>query len=98
VTLSVLAFDPMSDCCDKKNQSIETQVNLGKLEEYICFCFKKSKKELFVAVKGGVEGLIIEDIKSKMKDPGCFCETSNPSGQCCLSDIQAFIKTVKASG
>jgi hypothetical protein len=47
----------------------------------ICYCFKKSKKELFDAAKSGEENLIVDDIKSKMKNPGCFCETANPSGK-----------------
>ena len=29
----------------------------------------------------------LEDIRAKMKAPGCHCETSNPSGSCCLGSV-----------
>ena len=86
----------MSDCCSKNDNEIQ-KVDLDNLDGLICYCFKKSKKELFDAVKNGEENLIVDDIKSKMKNPGCFCETANPLGKCCLSDVQAFINTAKKS-
>jgi len=82
----------MSDCCNEKPNNNSSEVDLENLEGLICYCFKKSRNELFDAVKNGKEKIFLDDIISKMKKPGCFCETSNPSGKCCLSDIQAFIK------
>lgn len=87
----------MSDCCSSKDSKNEKKVDLENLDGLICFCFKKSKKELFESVKNETEKLFVEDIHSKMKNPGCFCEKSNPSGKCCLNDVQAFIKAVKNS-
>ena len=87
----------MSDCCSKNNDKKVRKIELENLDGLICYCFKKSKKELFDAVKRGEENLIVDDIKSKMKNPGCFCETANPSGNCCLADVQALIKAVKNS-
>jgi copper chaperone CopZ len=29
----------------------------------------------------------LEDIRAKMKNPGCRCETENPSGSCCLGNV-----------
>ena len=84
----------MSDCCSKNTKNVQ-KVDLKNLDGLICYCFKKSKKDLFEAAKNGREDSFIDDIKAKMKDLGCFCETANPSGKCCLADIQAFIKAVK---
>ncbi|WP_372655442.1 hypothetical protein [Halobacteriovorax sp.] len=78
-------------CCDKKEES---NVEFNK-EGLICYCFKHSKQELFDAIQEGREKEILDDIKSKMKVPGCFCETANPSGRCCLADINAFITHFK---
>ena len=77
-------------CC---NSNESTDFNLDGL---ICYCFKHSKQELYDAIKNGTEELIIQDIKSKMDNPGCFCETANPNGKCCLLDVQLFIKQTKA--
>ena len=88
----------MRDCCSKnKDKKFDNKTDLNDLNGLICYCFKKSKHELFQAIKNGSEKNIVDEIKSKMKDPGCFCESSNPSGSCCLSDIQEFIKNIKSS-
>jgi len=80
------------DCCDNNKKS-NIKVSF---EGLICFCFKHSKKELFDAINNNSEETIVEDIKAKMKNPGCFCEKSNPSGKCCMADVKAFIKQVKS--
>ncbi|OIQ20696.1 MAG: hypothetical protein BM556_01790 [Bacteriovorax sp. MedPE-SWde] len=79
-------------CCKKNDKSV-IDFNLDGL---ICYCFQHSKKDLYDAVKAGTEEAIINDIKSKMKDPGCFCEKSNPSGKCCMADTMAFVNHVKS--
>jgi hypothetical protein len=87
----------MSDCCNDNSKNKINKPGAQDLEGLICYCFKKSKKDLYRAVKNGTEANIVDDIKSKMTNPGCFCESANPSGKCCLSDIQSFIKAVKES-
>jgi NAD(P)H-nitrite reductase large subunit len=82
-------------CCDKsKKEKVNIEFNK---EGLICYCFKHSKQELFDAIQSGNEKDILDDIKSKMKDPGCFCETANPSGKCCLADNMAYIKHFKSN-
>lgn len=43
-------------------------------DELICYCFKKTKKELLQAVVNGEEEAFVADVQSKMKGPGCFCD------------------------
>jgi hypothetical protein len=88
----------MSDCCSKDKDKLSIfQVDSEDINGLICYCFKKSKSELLKAIQNGSEKTIVDEIKSKMKDPGCFCKTANPSGKCCLSDIQIFIKNTRNS-
>jgi copper chaperone CopZ len=58
----------------------------------LCYCFGHSvasiKEEL--RTKGRSDAL--EDIRAKMKNPGCRCETENPSGSCCLGNVAKGIK------
>ncbi|MFN4261654.1 MAG: mercuric transporter MerT family protein [Gemmataceae bacterium] len=58
----------------------------------LCYCFGHSvasiKKEL--RTKGRSDAL--EDIRAKMKVPGCRCERENPSGSCCLGSVAKGIK------
>ena len=81
-------------CCDKK-QTTSNDVN-GDLDGLICYCFNHSKLSLFDAIQSNNEQKIVNDIKKKMKDPGCSCEKSNPSGKCCMADVMGFIKYHKS--
>lgn len=64
-------------------------------ERPLCYCFQHSvasiKEEL--RVKGRSDAL--EVIRAKMKDPGCHCETKNPSGSCCLGNVGKGIKIAR---
>jgi copper chaperone CopZ len=61
-------------------------------ERPLCYCFGHSiasiKEEL--RTKGRSDAL--EDIRAKMKHPGCRCETENPSGACCLGSVARGIQ------
>lgn len=61
-------------------------------ERPLCYCFGHSvasiKNEL--RTKGRCDAL--DDIRAKMKDPGCHCETANPSGACCLGSVAKGIQ------
>lgn len=80
----------MSNCCNNKNLN-DIKLVPGKL----CYCFNYFEKDFREAIKNNCEQELINEIKSKMKDTGCFCEKSNPSGKCCLADINKFIKKEK---
>jgi hypothetical protein len=65
-------------------------------ERPLCYCFGHSvasiKEEL--RTKGRSDAL--EDIRAKMKDPGCRCEVTNPSGSCCLGSVARGIEIARA--
>lgn len=67
------------------------------LNVFVCYCFKYTRESILNDIKtnGGTNAL--KDIKKKMKNPGCFCEKSNPQGNCCLGNVTAWIKQVKAN-
>lgn len=76
-------------CCSHRNNNEKAQVIAGKL----CYCFHYFEDDFKKAIAEDREDEIVNAIKLKMKDPGCFCSTANPSGKCCLSSIMAFIES-----
>lgn len=60
-----------------------------------CFCFNVTKGEIVDELKATGDCKVLSLIKAKMKDPGCFCEISNPQGSCCLANNIAYINEQK---
>ena len=67
---------------------------MAAAKDLICYCFRVSKKDIEKAIIDGNEEKLLASIKKQMKDPGCFCETANPSGKCCLGDFKAFSEKI----
>ena len=61
----------------------------------LCYCFGHTmvsiKKKLLATGRSDA----LEDIRAKMQDPGCRCETENPSGACCLGSVVKGIETAR---
>ena len=80
----------------KPQLKVEVGVKETAGERPLCYCFGHSvatiKEEL--RTKGRSDAL--EDVRQKMKDPGCACEVKNPSGSCCLGAVGGGIETAKA--
>jgi hypothetical protein len=61
----------------------------------LCYCFGHSvasiKQELHTKDRSDA----LQDIRRKMKDPGCSCEVTNPSGACCLGSVATGIEIAR---
>lgn len=65
------------------------------LDVHVCYCFGHTRQSVLDEIRENGNSTVVEDIKAKMKDPGCFCETSNPQGGCCLANTIAWVKEAK---
>lgn len=65
-------------------------------ERPLCYCFKHSVASIKEELRTSGTPTAPEDIRAKMKDPGCRCETENPSGSCCLGSVSKGIKIAQA--
>ena len=61
-------------------------------ERPLCYCFGHSVASIKDELRTNGKSDALEDIRTKMKDPGCHCETSNPSGSCCLGNVTIGIQ------
>ena len=58
----------------------------------ICYCFDHTVEEIDEDVRLTGKSLVIEDIKERMKNEGCSCETRNPQGACCLKTVERYVR------
>ncbi len=59
----------------------------------LCYCFKVLKQRALEEIARTGTTDVIRTIQNKMK-PGqsCFCEKSNPRGDCCTGDIATWLQ------
>lgn len=57
----------------------------------ICYCFGHTVEGVFEEIRTTGKSTVLEDIKTRLKD-GCWCETTNPQGSCCLGVVKSFVK------
>lgn len=62
----------------------------------LCYCFGHSVASIKEELRAKRRSDAFADIRAKMKkDPGCRCETENPSGACCLGSVTKGIQIAK---
>lgn len=62
----------------------------------LCYCFGHSIASIKRELTATGQSTALNDIRAKMKDPGCRCEVENPSGNCCLGSVANGIKVAQA--
>ncbi len=61
----------------------------------LCYCFGHSIASIKEELRTKGRSDAPDDIRAKMKDPGCRCEVENPSGSCCLGNVAKGIKAAQ---
>jgi hypothetical protein len=62
----------------------------------LCYCFGHSVATIEQELRTKGRSDALEDIRGKMKGPGCACEVKNPSGSCCLGTVRKAIEAAKS--
>lgn len=89
----VVYFSEEGDTTFTKSQlKVSVGVKETAGERPLCYCFKHSVATITEELRTTGNSAALEDIRAKMKDPGCRCEIENPSGSCCLGNVGKGIK------
>lgn len=92
----VVYFTTDGGTITKSQLKVDVGVKEATGDRPLCYCFGHSvgtiKNELLTLGRSTA----VEDIRTKMADPGCSCPTTNPSGACCLGTVAKGVETAKA--
>jgi hypothetical protein len=61
----------------------------------VCYCFEHRKDDIARDLADKGETGILESIRIEVQAGNCACEVRNPSGKCCLGDVQRTINEMK---
>lgn len=78
------------------NLKVDVGVKQISGERPLCYCFGHSVASIKAELCNKGRSDALDDIRAKMKSPGCHCATANPSGACCLRSVSRGIETALA--
>lgn len=85
-----------SESSDRTFLKSHLQVPVGVKENTgdrpLCYCFGHSVVSIKEQLRTNGCCDALADIRAKMKDPGCRCETENPAGACCFGSVTKGIQ------
>ena len=93
---NVVYFSDESDLQFVKSQlSVQVGIKERSGERPLCYCFGHSVASIKEEIRTKGHSDAPEVIRKQMKDPGCKCETENPSGTCCLGSVAKGIQIAR---
>lgn len=92
----VVYFSEEGDARFTKSQlKVPVGVKETRGERPLCYCFGHSVASIKEELRATGRSDALQDIRAKMKAPGCRCETANPAGTCCLGSVTKGIQIAK---
>jgi len=64
-------------------------------DDLVCYCFQHRRGEIAAQLQATGETSIPEAIKQEIQAGNCACEVRNPSGKCCMGEVQATVAELK---
>ncbi len=61
----------------------------------VCYCFDITEKQVTDDIKEKGDSSIVEFITEKTKNKLCACSIKNPTGKCCLKNVNKIISGIK---
>ena len=61
----------------------------------VCYCFLHRRSDIARQLSETGETDVFDSIKSEVQAGNCACEVRNPSGKCCLGEVQQAIRSLE---
>ena len=61
----------------------------------VCYCFLYRKSDIARQLSATGETDVFQSIKDEVQAGNCACEVRNPSGKCCLGEVQEAIRNLE---
>ncbi len=89
-----LFISTMSNRCICIKEDVRVRVGIKETEDPIpvCYCFGWTREKIFNQIKEQGFSTAIQEISAKVKAGECACEINNPSGRCCLGEVNKVVK------
>lgn len=62
----------------------------------VCYCFNWTRGRIMRQIEDAGESTASVEIARELKAGNCACDIKNPKGECCLGDVNMFVKEVLA--
>lgn len=80
---------------DKDDVAVRVGVKEKEDPIPVCYCFNFTERDIIEDVERYGEGRIFKEITANVKAGVCACEVKNPSGRCCLGNVQRAMKKAR---
>ncbi len=67
-------------------------------DNLVCYCFQHSRSAIEQEVRTLASSPTFDEIRKQVKAKNCACEVRNPTGKCCLRDIQRIVEETSMKG
>lgn len=64
-------------------------------DDLVCYCFQISRGDIEQDVRESGGRSVPHFIRSEIRAGHCSCETLNPTGKCCLGDVETLIRQLE---
>ncbi|NJD51635.1 MAG: hypothetical protein FIB07_02085 [Candidatus Methanoperedens sp.] len=93
-TCEVVYFNNEQQACLHK-QDVKVRVGIKEKENpvQVCYCFGWTKERIFEQIRQLGYSTAVREITAKIKADECTCDKKNPSGRCCLGEVNKAIKS-----
>ena len=75
-------------------QEVKVKVGIKETENPVpvCYCFGWTKERIFEQIRQLGYSTAVKEIGAKIKADECDCDKKNPSGRCCLGEVNKTVK------